>query len=240
MATAPICTRICTGFRVNGLHRQKIREDLRKRRLRVNHIVIAANFQQIRVFLWAPAELPFSSHVFNQLSSVHKGYRELFCVEREQLIMKRKTLEVQHTFWQMFSPLSYIWSGKSWSSPKAGFQQRRSRKRSRKSDYDGENRSRKRSHKRGGIGLRRIRTFPFRLYLLTTPSLTFRLWSGEQIVGVGSRIGRIKQSQCTFPRFVIGWFSSSASASYADNLVFTRKRSDRNAVFTRFQIRLRR
>ena len=40
---------------------------------------------------------------------------------------------------------------------------------------------------------------------LTTPSLTFRLWSSEnQIVGVGSRSGRINQSQCTFPRFVIG------------------------------------
>ena len=32
-----------------------------------------------------------------------------------------------------------------------------------------------------------------------------RLRSGEeQIVGVGSRSGRIHQSQCTFPRFVIG------------------------------------
>ena len=64
------------------------------------------------------------------------------------------------------------------------------------------NRSRKRSHKRGGIGVRRIRTFPTPL---TTPSLTFRSWSSEnQIVGVGSRSGRINQSQCTFPRFVIG------------------------------------
>ena len=39
----------------------------------------------------------------------------------------------------------------------------------------------------------------------------------NQIVGVGSRCGRISQSQCTFPRFVIGRFGSSAS----DNLVFT-------------------
>ena len=53
------------------------------------------------------------------------------------------------------------------------------------------------NHKRDAIGVRRIRTFP---------SLTFRLWSGEnQIVGVGSRNGRIKQSQYTFPRFVIGF-----------------------------------
>ena len=52
------------------------------------------------------------------------------------------------------------------------------------------NRSRKRSHKRDGIGVRRIRTFPFLLTLLTTPSLTFRLRSCEnQIVGVGSRSG---------------------------------------------------
>ena len=40
---------------------------------------------------------------------------------------------------------------------------------------------------------------------LTTPSLTFRLWSSEnQIVGVGSRGRRISQSECKFPRFVIG------------------------------------
>ena len=40
---------------------------------------------------------------------------------------------------------------------------------------------------------------------LTTPSLTFRLWSSEnQIVRVGSRSRRISQSQCKFPRFVIG------------------------------------
>ena len=67
------------------------------------------------------------------------------------------------------------------------------------------NRSRKRSHKRDGIGVRRIRTFPFLPTPLTTPSLTFRLWSSEnQIVGVGSRSRRINQSRCTFSRFVIG------------------------------------
>ena len=54
-------------------------------------------------------------------------------------------------------------------------------------------------------GVRRIKTFPFLLTPFTTPSLTFRLWSSEnQIVGVGSRSGRINQWQCTFPRFVIG------------------------------------
>ena len=64
----------------------------------------------------------------------------------------------------------------------AGFHWRRSRsrsrKRSRKSAYDLvkiKNRSRKRSHKRDGIGVRRIRTFPFLPTPLTTPSLTFRL-----------------------------------------------------------------
>ena len=46
----------------------------------------------------------------------------------------------------------------------------------------------------------RIWMFPF----LPTPSLTFRLWTSEnQINGVGSRSGRINQSQCTFTRFVI-------------------------------------
>ena len=62
------------------------------------------------------------------------------------------------------------------------------------------NRSRKRSHMRDGIGVRRIRTFPF----LPTPSLTFRLGSSEnQIFGVGSRSGRINQWQSTFPRFFV-------------------------------------
>ena len=44
-----------------------------------------------------------------------------------------------------------------------------------------------------------------RFHILPTPSPTFRLWSSEnQIVGVGKRRGRINQSLCTFPRFVIG------------------------------------
>ena len=55
---------------------------------------------------------------------------------------------------------------------KAGFHQRRSR--SRKRPYDLvkiENRSRKRSHKLDGIGVGRIRTFPFLPIPFTTPSL---------------------------------------------------------------------
>ena len=44
-----------------------------------------------------------------------------------------------------------------------------------------------------------------RFHFLPTPSLTFRLRSSEkQIVGVRKRSGRINQSRCTFPRFVIG------------------------------------
>ena len=58
---------------------------------------------------------------------------------------------------------------------------------------DGVGVGRKRSHKRDGIGVRRIRTFSFLPTPLTTPSLTFRLWSSEnQIVGVGSRSRRTK------------------------------------------------
>ena len=53
----------------------------------------------------------------------------------------------------------------------------RSRKRSPKNAYDRvkiKNRSRKRSHKRDGIGVRRIRAFPFLPTPLTTLSLTPR------------------------------------------------------------------
>ena len=124
---------------------------------------------------------------------------------------------------------------------KAGFHKRwsqsRSRKWSGKSAYDlvkTKNQCHKQSHKCDGIGVRRIRAFSFLPTPLMTPSLTFRLWSSEnQIVGVGSRSRRINQSQCMFPRFVIGfvlllllptptiWFSQ-----------WSRKRN-RNAVFTR-------
>ena len=85
---------------------------------------------------------------------------------------------------------------------------------------------------RHGIGIRRIRTFPFLPTPLMTPSLTFRLRSSEnQIVGVGSRSGRINRSQCTFPRFVIGlvlllllptptiWFSLDHKRNVSDGVV---------------------
>ena len=112
---------------------------------------------------------------------------------------------------------------------------RRSRIRSRKSTYDLvkiKNWSRKRNQKRDGIGVGRIRTFPFLPTPLTTLSLPFRLWSSKnQIVGVGSRSGRINQSQCTFPRFVIGlvllfllptptiWFSLDHKRNVSDAIV---------------------
>ena len=111
------------------------------------------------------------------------------------------------------------------------------------------NRSRKRSHKRDGIGVRRIRTCPFLPTPLTTPSLTFRLWSSEnQIVGVGSRSGRINQWQCTFPCFAIGlvllpllltpiiWFSQAEhkwrSCKWNRNTVFTRSEALRFWLIT--------
>ena len=61
-----------------------------------------------------------------------------------------------------------------------------------------------------------------RFHFLPTPVMIRfrRLRSREnQIVGVGSRSGRINQSQCTFPCFVIG-FSSSAPTCDSVNLVF--------------------
>ena len=94
------------------------------------------------------------------------------------------------------------------------------------------NRSRKRSHKCDGIGVRRIRTLPFLPTPLPTPSFTFHLWSSEnQIVGVGSRSGRINQSKCTFPSFVIGlvlllllltptiWFSLDHKRNVSDGVI---------------------
>ena len=69
---------------------------------------------------------------------------------------------------------------------------------------------------------------------LTTPSLTFRLWSSEnQIVGVGSRSGRINQSQCTFPRFVrIGLVFPLLHATPTNQFSLDSQRNQ-NAVFSR-------
>ena len=45
--------------------------------------------------------------------------------------------------------------------------------------------------------------FHFLLTPLTTRSFTIK-WKRNKIVGVGSRRGRIHQTQCSFPHFVIG------------------------------------
>ena len=107
----------------------------------------------------------------------------------------------------------------NWLMLKAGFHWwrswSRSRKRNPKSAYDLV-KIKNWCHKHDGIRVRRIRTFPFLPTPLTTPSLAFCLWSSEnQIVGVGIRSGRINQSQCTFPCFVIGLVQNQ-------NTVFTR------------------
>ena len=69
------------------------------------------------------------------------------------------------------------------------------------------NRIRKWSHKGDGIGVRRIRRFPFLPTPLTTPSLTFRLWSSEnQIVGVGSRGGRTTKPIAKSGNVHCDWF----------------------------------
>ena len=77
---------------------------------------------------------------------------------------------------------------------------------------------------------------------LTTPLLTFRLWSSKnQTVGVGSRRGRINQSQCMFPHFAIGSVlplqlatSTTQFSLYCKRRI--RKRNQ-NAVFTRLWLR---
>ena len=115
---------------------------------------------------------------------------------------------------------------------KAGFHWRwglsRSRKWCRNSPYDLvkiKNRSRKRIHdKRDGIGVGRIRTsLDFLATLLTTPSRMFVLLSSEtgehQIVGVGSRSGRIMIAMHV--RTICDWFSSSASICDTLDPVFT-------------------
>ena len=76
--------------------------------------------------------------------------------------------------------LSFIKLVQFWFSVivKAGYHYRRSRSRSHKTAYDLvkiENRSRKQRHKLDGIGVGRIRTFPFLPIPFTTPSLII-LW----------------------------------------------------------------
>ena len=121
----------------------------------------------------------------------------------------------------------YQWQVKSWSRVavllKAGFRSR-SLKRSRMSAYDLvkiKTQSRNRSHKRDEIGVRRIRTVPFLPTPLTTPSLTFRLWSSEtRLSESNAETGKDKPITIHVPT-LCDWFSSSASACDCDDLVFT-------------------
>ena len=117
------------------------------------------------------------------------------------------------------------------SRVKAGFHLRQSRNRNRKSAYDLvklKNRSRKRSHKLDGIGVGKIRTFPFSCYSAYYPVASFRLWSSEnQIVGVGSRSGRISQSKCSLKRFVIGLVLPLLLATPTTQFSLDRKRRSR-------------
>ena len=79
------------------------------------------------------------------------------------------------------------------------------RKRSRKNAYDLvkiKNRSPKRRHKRDGIGVGRIRTFPFSS---DSP------YSENQIVGVGNRGRRINKPIIMQVPTLFDWFSSGPS-----------------------------
>ena len=61
------------------------------------------------------------------------------------------------------------------------------------------------SYKLNRIGIGRIRTFPFSSDSAYYSVASFCLWPSEnQIVQVGSGSGRINQSHCKFPHFVIG------------------------------------
>ena len=129
---------------------------------------------------------------------------------QELAVQGKKSAKAQGSAWLGDSRWGRGGVGPSWNwlILKAGFHWwrswSRSRKRNPKSTYD-LGKSKNWCHKHDGIGVRRIRTFPILPTLLTTPSLAFCLWSSEnQIVRVGSRSGRINQSQCTFPCFVIG------------------------------------
>ena len=65
-------------------------------------------------------------------------------------------------------------------------------------------RSRKQSHMRDGIGVGRIRTFPFS-YDSTYDSVAYDLVKTRLSESRGSRSGiTVNHSQSTFPRFVIG------------------------------------
>ena len=89
----------------------------------------------------------------------------------------------------------FLFSEKGWFSLATEPESESYSKQSRKSTYNLV-KIYKRSRKRDEIGFTKIRTFPF-----------FVRSAYDLVIGVGSRGGRINQSQCTFPRIVIGLFS---------------------------------
>ena len=96
----------------------------------------------------------------------------------------------------------------------------------------------KQSHKSDGVGVGRIRAFPFSFDSAYDSVPSLRLWSGEnQIVRGESRSGGKSQSQCTFPRFVIISVLPLLLATLTTYFSLDRKRWsrkwDQNAVFTR-------
>ena len=155
--------------------------------------------------------------------------------KRVRRMMGASAVRMREVWWEGLSfPAGFNWW---WSLS-------RSRKWCRNSPYDLVKikiRSRKRIHKLDGIGVGRIRTsLDFLATPLTTPSLTFLLLSSKtgenQIVGVGSRSGRI--TIATHVRTICDWFSSSASScDTLDPVSLDRKRQsgkqNQNAVFTR-------
>ena len=113
---------------------------------------------------------------------------------------------------------------------------------SHKSTYDLvkiQNRSHKRSHKHYAIGVRRIRTFPFFLTPLITPSPTFLLWWKPDCRSRKQKCNpmMINQSHCTLPCFVIGLVLPLLLVTPMTQFLLDHKRRsckwNENAVFTR-------
>ena len=149
--------------------------------------------------------------IFPLFSSPPQGIWQLKIPRSQELAVEgKKSANAQGSAWLGDSRWGRGVVGPSWNwlMLKAGFhwwrRQSRSGRRNPKSAYDLV-KIKNWSHKYDGIRIRRIRTFPFLLTPLMTPSLAFCLWSSEnQIVRVGSRSRRINQSQCTFPCLVTG------------------------------------
>ena len=94
------------------------------------------------------------------------------------------------------------------------------------------------SYKLNRIRIGRIRMFPFSSDSPYDSVTSFRVWPSEnQIVWVGSGSGMINQSQCKFPRFVIGLVLPLLLATPKTQFSLDRKQSshkqNQNAFFTR-------